>query len=448
METEKKTLQGLGGNAWQTMSGRSLEAILSDITGNTAGVVSINEALQQAAYLICCDIIGQDIAKAPIQLRKRINNSTSEVVDPRTHKLARMFALAPNPRHTWREFSEMTAYWFALVTNAYIYVRRDLSGNPIALIPLQSSRVIDLALPLTGEVFYQITAATWQEQALLGFQSLRAPERDVIHVRGRMIDGFTGYSTLLAGQETLEIGNSIDSYRKRLFEDDAQLRGVFRKTTPGALDEVAFERLRRQFGELMKRFARNQEPIVLEDGIEFSAISSNPTEAELTKQLEASIVSTCRLLRIPPHKAFHLVNVKYENMEVLEKSYVGDTLEPILQLFEQRLTKHLLSEDERLDYFVSFDRNALALRDPKILIETTKGLMNSGGITIDEFRAAHGYNPIPGGNVRLVPVNMNVVDENNNIVIAAGAQPITPPLDLAVDDLAPTKNIRLAVNNQ
>ena len=198
----------------------------------------------------------------------------------------------------------------------------------------------------------------------------------------------------------------------------------------------------------MKRFARNQEPIVLEDGIEFSAISSNPTEAELTKQLEASIVSTCRLLRIPPHKAFHLVNVKYENMEVLEKSYVGDTLEPILQLFEQRLTKHLLSEDERLDYFVSFDRNALALRDPKILIETTKGLMNSGGITIDEFRAAHGYNPIPGGNVRLVPVNMNVVDENNNIVIAAGAQPITPPLDLAVDDLAPTKNIRLAVNNQ
>lgn len=451
METEEKDLRGLGGNAWQTMSGSSLEAILNDIVG-TSGSVSILEALQQAAFLLCCDIISQDIAKAPIQLRRKLDNGTSEVVKPREHKLARMFALEPNKRHTWREFSEMTAYWFALVTNSYIYVMRDRSGNPIALIPLQSSHVIDLALPNTGEVFYQITASTWQEQALLGFQSLRAPERDVIHVRGRMIDGFTGFSTMLAGQQTLEIGGSIDKYRQRLFDEDAQIRGVFAKKDPGAMDEVAFARLKKQFGELMRRFAKNVEPIVLEDGIEFKPISSNPQEAELTKQLEASIVSICRLLRIPPHKAFHLVNVKYENMEVLEKSYVGDTLEPVLQLFEQRLSKHLLTEDDRLDYYIAYDRNALALRDPKVLIETTSKLMQYGGITVDEYRAAHGFNPIAGGNTRMIPVNMVLVDENNNIIIGPAPKPEPDPAaeeDNSNDDLAePKKSLRLAVNNQ
>lgn len=451
METETKELRGLGGNAWQTMSGTDINKFFTDLNG-IAGV-SIMDALQDAAFLVCCDILAQDISKAPIGLFKMMDDGGLQKVKPKKHHVASLFATEPNARHTWREFMEMQGYWYSLRTNSYAYLKRNRVGDVTDIVPLQSSRVIDLANHESGEIFYEVSAANWQEQALLGFQSKRVPERDIIHVRGRMLDGFAGLSTMTVGQKTLGLSASISDFQSNLFEEDGQLRGVFTKKDGGTLDEVAFARLKDQFTTLMRNFRRNNVPIVLEDGLEFQAISSKPSDLEISKLLEIAIVNNCRLLRIPPHKAFHLVNVKYENMEVLEKSYIGDTLEPILQNFEQRFARHLLTREERMEYKIRFDRDALQLNDPKVLTEQVTKLYATGSVTQNEVRAKFGMNPIKGGNVRSIPVNAQLVDENNKVVLAPPKQikpeagdEDKPDTDTEEQTPEPKKTLRLVTN--
>ena len=380
---------------------------------------SIQQALEQAAFMLCCDVISQDIAKSTLRLHRRTGAKTSEIVEPKKHPIARMLALEPNRRHTWTNYVEMTIYWGCLTSNSYAGVIRNAVGDPVELIPFQSGRVQE---KVSGrDVFYDVMASTQQEAALLGSSQRVFPERDMIHVRGRMLDGMDGYSTLLAGKKTLQVGKAIDKYRDNLFDEDGAIRGVFtRKLTGEVLPEDAFQRLRQQLAILMQKYRKTTEPIVLEGEWDFKQTSSNPTEVELTKQFAAQINATCRLLRVPPHKVFQMDGVKYENLETSEKMYVGDTLVPVCRRFEERMAKVLLSEDERLELFFEFDRDEMTLRDPARVVERAVRSLERGGISWNEFRAEIGQNPLPGdqGNYRIIPTNMTVVDANGEVVIA------------------------------
>jgi HK97 family phage portal protein len=186
-------------------------------------------------------------------------------------------------------------------------------------------------------------------------------------------------------------------------------------------------------GALMRRVQRNLDPIVLEGGLKFEKIAVNPGDAELTKQFEAQINATCRLLRVPPHKVFLTSDTKYDNLETQDKLYVGDTLIPVGTRFEHRYGKVLLSRKDRLRLFFENDRDEMAIKDTKVQTDRVIRATERGVLTIDEARAALGYNPLPNdaGQIRMVPTNMTMVDENNEVIIAGAstAQGDQPPAD-------------------
>ncbi len=386
-------------------------------------VGSITKVLQIAAFMLCCDVIAQDISKSNLRLRERLDNVTSRVVPARKHPFAALHALDPYRRHTWMQYHEMTVLWSCLTSTSISAVFRNNIGEPMEIVPVQTGRVHE---KINGrEVFYDITASTQQEQALLGSAFQTFAERDIIHVRKRMLDGMDGYSTLDAGRATLDTAGQLDAYRSKLFGEEGLIRGVFWREKDGSLNDFAFNRLRMQFKTLMQRFRSGTEPIVLEDGVKFQPISSKPDEIELTKQFEAQINEVCRLLRVPPHKVFLMSGTKYENLETQEKMYVGDTLIPVAKQHEGSMAKTLLSRKDRLRYFLEYDRNEMTLRDTKLETERAIRALERGAIEIDEARAVFGYNPLPkgAGQVRLVPVNMVLIDRNNEVIVGASSSP-------------------------
>ena len=418
------------------------EWVESNLAG--AGVVG---ALQIGALMLCCDVITQDISKATFRYRQLLENGTSKVVDPRRNDMAAFLKLEPNRRHTWRNFMEMMVYWSCLTDNAYAGIIRANDGTILELIPFQTARVQE---KIYGrEIFYEVTASTMQEQALLGSVSRTFTERDMIHVRTRMIDGMDGYSTLTAGRKTLEIMNNLSDYRKNLFGEEGQMRGVFTRDNLEPIPDEIFQRLRQQFKILMNKFRTLTEPIVLEGGVKFNTISSNPKEMELATQFEAQINEVCRLFRMPPHKIFLLSGSKYENLETQEKMYVGDTLIPRAEAFEEQFAKVLLSRDERLNFFFEFDRNEMTLRDTKAETERTIKALERGAITRDEARAVFGYNPLPGGAGKtfLIPVNMAVVNQKNEVLIGGASTPAddteTEKPDQETEEAPAEKGLRL-----
>lgn len=385
------------------------------------GSGSLLKALRQAAFLLCVDVILQDLAKAELQLLEIVPGQPDRIVDANEHPLAAFLAIEPNDRHTWPEFIGMMGFWYAIDMNAYALVERDLVGRVTAVLPTQWGRGRQV---VSGRsMFYEFSFGTEQEVALFGATFLRVPERNVIHVRGRMTDGMNGLSTLTVGRDVLDVGASIDGYREDLYSEGGQTRGVFTRDQDGVLPELAFIRLKQQLGALMRKFQSNTDPIVLEGGLKFAPIAVKPADAELTEQFEAQIVQTCRLLRVPPHKVFHLANVKYENLETMEKAYLADTMEPLMTLFDARYTKALVLPTERARYRIAHNRKALIVRDTKTEIERVTRAVERGVISRNEGRAELGYNPIPGGDTFLLPVNMMVIDANNKVVIEGKAAP-------------------------
>lgn len=409
------------------------------------GTSSVRKAMEQAAFMLCVDVISQDIAKATLRLRRWLPNGTSVVVKPEEHAMAEMLALDPNRRHTWYEYKEMMTMWSCLESNAIAVIIRDRLGDPLELIPVQPGRSREY---VNGrDIFYEITASTMQEQALLGASRIRVPERDIIHIRGRMLDGMDGTSTVSLGSKTINLGSAMADSQKLLWDEDGQIRGVFTRDGDTVLPEDAFNRLRTQFKAMMSKFRSLTEPIVLEGGLKFDAISSNPQELEFTKQFQQHVNDTCRLLRVPPHKVFLMDGSKYDNLETSEKIYVGDTLIPRCLPAEQRMARQLLSKKDRLLYFFEHDRDEMTLRDSQRENERLQKMIQAGVLEIDEARAEMGYNPLPNGQgqTRTIPTQMTVVDRKGTVLLggASTAADDTGAPAEAEPEVEPAKGLRL-----
>lgn len=414
---------------------------------------SVETALQQAAFMLCCDVISQDLSKATPRLRRRTSPTTSKVVDAKEHQIAALLALEPNRRHTWQMYTEMSVYWGLLTSNSYSVALRNNVGDPLEIIPVQPGRV--RAYVEGRDVWYDVRASTQQEQALLGQPSMRVRESDMIHVRGRPLDGMDGYSTLVLGKQTLETGRALEAMREALFGEEGQMRGVFFREgamPDDTMPDISFQRLRQQLKELMNRFRQMTEPVVLEGGMKFQPISSSPKDMEFAAQFSAQINATCRLLRVPPHKVFQMDGVKYENLETSEKMYVGDTLVPVAKRHEAATAKVLLTREERLEFYIEYDRDEMTLRDSQRETERIKTLVERGIVTIDEARAQMGFNPLPNGqgDVRLIPTNMSVVDKKGEVLIGGSSTPksdVAPPADAPPAD-APSKGVIRLVSKE
>ena len=391
--------------------------------------LKLEEALRLSTVSICADVISQDFAKTPLYLKQWISSAASERVQG--HWLADFFDTEPNEDHTWYELKLMIMLHLVFVQNAFLVKKMRPNGQVDEIIPVLPGRVRILVDEKINEYVYEVWHDTPHERAMMDDIDLDDDRRtyfrkdQIIHLRARMIDGLYGYSNLVAGASSMGLFKSITDYQTRLYKNDASLRGVFQKKDESPLSEDSFKRLRSQLAEAMRKLREEAKPIVLEQGMEFSSISMNADQAEAVKARDQAVVDVCRLFRIPPHKAMHLINVKYENMETLEKSYLSDTMVPYFVNVEERLKRDLLvSRADRARYFPWFDREAIELHDPEKQAKVIEAMRKNAAMTVDEARQRRGMNPIGGsiGNSLLVPSSFTMISQTGDVLVQAAGQ--------------------------
>lgn len=406
--------------------------------------ISQRGVLELTAAMICLDVLAQDISKATLRLKKKVKGGAVDA-EPKDNAIAEMLLLEPNRRHTWVEFIQMLVYHLGMSSNSYAYIRRRRDGVPEQIIPLMPKQVTEAVNQQSGEVFYQISAATVQEAALLGNEQIIAAERDVLHVRNRLLDGFWGQSTIAIGGRTLSLGRELLNFERVQYSTSKAERGYWVRDKQEALPQENFALMKAQIQRVL--YNRAKEPIVLEDGIEYKEFGGgNIKETEILAALDKQIEMICKLWRMPPHKAMHFASIKYENLATLEMVYVRDTLIPMCELIEQRLARTLLSRDERLKFYFEFDRDEMAIADEKIRLEWIKTLVDRGVITLNEARQESGWNPRANGDVYLLPVNTVLINSRNQVVASGSADTSKKPEDDDKPDDTPSdtdKTLRL-----
>lgn len=435
---------------------RLLSILNSTGWASTNRRLSIGEIINLSAVVAAIDVLSQDIAKPTFGMYERLKNGGKRMLSPEEHPVATLLATQPNEHHTWQEFFEMLMLHLALTQNAFVAKKTDGQGRPLELVLAMPARTTILAVPPeedkagNGFFAYEVKRLNTYEKIMFSGMPEVFLAHEFIHFRGRMFDGLMGYSNLDAGAKSFGLASELLDFQTRLYAGDGQLRGVF--SHPGqigdSLSDEAFKHLREQLAEALSAFRRENRPLVLEEGMEFKAIAMTAEQAEVAKARDSAIVDICRHFRMPPHKLMHFINVKYENMETQEKSYVADTLIPYCLRIETRMAAALLTLKERSRYFFEFNRREMMLNDPKVMAEVVKVLADRGMIDFDEGRQMFGYNELGGkvGKVRLIPSNATLIDDKNQVVVAAGGAKDSDEKGTEADD--PDKNSKKSLTNE
>ena len=377
--------------------------------GSNAGVpVTPLSALQSATVYGCVKCLAEDLAKLPLRLEHRPAGSSGWRVD-RDHPLNRLLT-SPN---TWMTSFQFWAYMVTgleLRGNAIAAVLRGPGGNALSMIPLNWDRVSVLLSP-KGYLYYNVS------HPMVGI-GVTLHQDDVVHLRNPMaVDGgYLGISPIAAAQDVVGLPLAAQQHGAVLFRQGTQMPGYL-KEPPGMPSSP--ERAAQIAQAWMNTYGgvQNAHKVgVLQNGMEFVKIGMTNEEAQFLETRRFGSIEICRLYRVPPHKEQDLENAHFDNLELSERAYVNDALQPLATEIEQRLAAVMLFDDERAEFRFRFDFDELLRGDFKSRMEGMALAINNRIMSPNEGRAREGLAGYAGGDRVFGPMNFGVVGSTDGSV--------------------------------
>lgn len=372
---------------------------------------------------LCIDVLSQDVSKTPVELRRRVKGG-SEVVQPNEHPVA---ALLERPS----KFDGRRMFFRWLVTNLvidseyFVAVMRNGVGVPIEMQGIQKRQTNINASQATRRYVYRFGYGSEDEKMRYGWACEKPMfSNDVAHLVSRSRNGFDALSTGSLANPTIALLRQMQEYQTGLFNNGGMPVLAFK--FPAALTPPQFERLKADFERAARAARESGKPFILEGagGVvpDVEKISLSAVDTEFVKANSQAGLEAARYFRVPPHKVYLLESVKYDNQAEQERMYVDDALVPIFDVVEEGLQEVLLSEKDRADYFIRFDRSKAYAMNPEERRKIVETLWKNGMIQYDEMRAEIGHNAAGGdeGKVRMMSGNFVLVNEKNEVIISAG----------------------------
>jgi HK97 family phage portal protein len=354
-------------------------------------VVTPDSALTLAAAFAAINVIATDTASFPLCLhRKRKDGGSDEITDdPR----AQMMAVSPDGETTSLRFRQDLMGHVLGWGNGYAEIEFDDSGVPTGLYVLDPNATNPERIPQNRRLFYRTS----------GGRTL--PPYRVLHFAGLGYDGLKGYSPITLAKESIGLGLAAEAFGCTFFGNGTWPGLVLE--SPQKLSKDSVSNLREQWEELHRGGDNSHRVAVLEMGMKASRVTINPEDAQFLETRKFQVVEVARIFRLPPHKIgdysqSHLANIEASNLD-----YASTVLTPWCRMVEQQLDFKLLTEDERrAGFYFQHDMTSLLRGDSQSRANFYAKLRDLGAINPNEIRAKENLDPIEGGDVYLVPMNM------------------------------------------
>jgi HK97 family phage portal protein len=371
------------GDFWfEPVSGRS----------NTGMRVSADAALRLSAVWACVRILSETLACMPFCMyRYNDNGSKTFITD---HPIYRLFNKAPNAWQTPFEWREMLQAHLVLRGNAYCQIVADRKGTIIALEPLHPDR-IKIEMISGGEYRYRVLQPSGADLVL--------GRGEVWHLKGMSFDGILGLNPIELARDAVGMGLSAQEYGARFFQNNARPGGVI-EFAGTFKDQTA----RKTFIESWQtgQSGLNQgKTAVLEHDMKYKEIGLNNTDAQFIEARKFQVTEIARMFRVPPHMIADLDRATFSNIEHQSLEFVLHTMTPHAERWESSIESSLLLDTED-DIEIEFDFTSLLRGDHAARAAYYNSGINTGWLTRNEARLMEGYDPKPGLDVPLQPLNM------------------------------------------
>lgn len=390
---------------------------------NTGIRVTPWTALGSSTVFACVRALSEDMARLPLCV-EHSNGLTGWAPAP-NHPLTALFR-RPNKWQNAFDFKAYLVSCYALRGNGYAVIIRDSRGNPTGLVPISPDRT-QVMLSENGNLYYSIL-----HQLVNNDQQIVVPADDMIHLRGISMDGYTGISPIMVGQETIGLSLAAQTQGAKFFANGASLTGVLE--SPEKLSNEAAARMASSWKDVYTGIQNAGRVAVLEEGVKFNSISMSQEDAQYLETRQFQVIDICRLFRVPPHKAMCLDDAHYANLEQMNQQYIDDALLPICLRLEQEMRYKLLFTDEQVNTRISFNFDALLRSDQETRYKSYLAATGGPILTINEARAMENLAPKEGGDVirsqiQNIPINQPNPDAGESNNGQDNAKPVQNPDD-------------------
>jgi len=382
---ERQNVSIASSNIWDIFGG----------TRSSSGVVVGNDtALGYPAVWRGVNLLATQVAKLPLHVYRRLPEGGKEF--DREHPSFRLLRRRPSPEYTAYTFLSTLMGHALLHRGGFAWIRRDTAARPLEMLVLNP--LSTWPIREDGRLMYR---------TLLDGREFRMLTENVFHVKGLGWDGLNGYSVIDKLKEAIGLGIALQKHASVFFANNAAPKVIIEMPTHFK-DEEAIETFRRRWSDAHGGLQNAHRPAILEDGAKLHAFAMNHEDVEFLANREFEIRQIANVFGLPSHKLGDTTKTSFASLEQENQSFLDDALDPWLVNIEEEATTKLLTEEEKENdtHLIEFRRQALVRADM-----TTRYSSYAVGITNrfllpNEAREFENLNPVPGGDVMLVPLNM------------------------------------------
>ncbi len=377
---------------------------------STSGVaVTIDAALGVPAVWRSVNLIADTIASLPLNVYRGEENNR-EVMQ--RSPLNTMLSKRPNPGLTsfrWRRL-----YMRHLLTHGrhYSRIERNNAGRPIALFPLNPTRVA--VERKRGELFYTVQLEQGGKEVL--------PAEEVLHFTGLDDeDGLDGIPVVERAKNAIGLAVALETFGASFFKNGARPGLVLEY--PNRLSKEGVQQLKASVQETHGQVGDSHKVMVMEDGAKVHKVTNNPEESQFTESRELQRKEIANIFNVPlfflgdsdPAKA---------NSEQQALFFVKHSIRPWLNMTTQEMDLKLLTPGQAQSQSILYNTDSILRGDIKGLMEAlSQGVQNSI-FRPNEARDRLDLPADPEGNRLMIQQNMSPL----------GALPNQLSLDLENDD--------------
>ena len=363
----------------------SKDPYLAELLGvreSTSGqMVTPETATGVVAVHACVQLIAESIASLPLMPYRKLEDGSRE--PDITHPLYDVLHNQANRVQTAFEFREQFIASALLTGNGYAKKIIDNHGAIVELLPLHPGHVNPIKL-VNGRVRYEVSTDSGTE---------RFTQDEILHLRYRSKDGFTGISPISIARETIGVALAQQQHEGSFYKHGATLQGAIKH--PGTISTGAHEELKRSFRENYGGSANAYKVAILEEGMDFVPLSLSQVDAQFVESRKLTLEDIARIYRIPPPSIGMLDHATYSNITEQERALVKHTLRPWMVRIEQAMNSSLLSDDGKQTHFIEHNAEGLLRGSIKERYEAYRigkewGWLNSNEIRSNENMSSLG----------------------------------------------------------
>lgn len=398
---------------------------LSSLAGGGARVTH-DTALGLPTVYACVRVLAESFACMPMKLFQLDDGPSGRRTRISRHWLYDLMR-RPNRYQSGFEWRVMLGGHLALRGNAFCEIVANGRGEVVELLPLHPDRITLETLDNGSYRFRYLTAA----------RETRYFTRDQVwHLRGYSSDGLLGVNPIELQREALGEGLSMQSYASRFFGNDARPAGWLEISGTFKTDEDRQEFRRKWKADYGGANAGGV--AVLDKGIKFHELSLSNADAQFIEARAAKKSDIAAIFRVPPHMVGDLSRSTNNNIEQQALDFWANTMMPIAEMWEAAIETWLLGDDS---IEVEFDMRRQLRGDSAARSAYYTGGINAGWMTRNEARVEEGFDPLPGLDAPLQPLNMIEAGEEAVVVDAppntgASRQPARAPARISTPNRA------------